>query len=102
MITLLTRFYTLDRGGQTAILFRWSTGLLPSRLVKIVDQCQRTTEIELLLLCCSEFWPILKKISNRRNYQIMGFILILILILRDGELQHAVDYSENSGSRIAE
>jgi hypothetical protein len=29
----------------------------------------------------------------------MGFILILIL--QNGELRHAVDYSENSGSKIS-
>jgi hypothetical protein len=29
-------------------------------------------------------------------------IMILILILRNSELWHAVDYSENSGSPIAE
>ncbi len=29
-------------------------------------------------------------------------MLILILILRNSKLQHAVDYSENSGSGIAE
>jgi hypothetical protein len=74
------------------------------------------------------FLPIFKNVSKRRNYQIMGLIPILILILwnselwnselrnsklrnselrnseprnselRNSKLWHAVDYSENSGS----
>jgi hypothetical protein len=45
---------------------------------------------------------IFKNVSKRRNYQIMLLIPILILILGNSELQHAVDHSENSGSRIAD
>jgi hypothetical protein len=50
------------KGGQTAILVCWSAGLLVrcpadyrnvSGLEKIVDQRQRTTEIELPLVRCS-------------------------------------------------
>jgi hypothetical protein len=46
------------------------------------------------------FGQFFKNISNRRNYQLMR--LILTLILRNSTLQHAVDYSENSNSGIAE
>ncbi len=85
-----------SKGGQTAILIHWSTAQQTTKT--IVGQRQRTTGIELPLFHCSEFWPIFKNILNRRNYKIMG----LILILRNSELRHAVDHSENSGSGIAE
>jgi hypothetical protein len=51
-------------GGQTAILVHWSAGPLPSMQTTemLADQRQWTTEIELPLFPCSEFWPIKKNI----------------------------------------
>ncbi len=82
-------------------------------LVKIADQRQRTTEMELPLFRI--FWPNLSNVSKRRNDQTMGGQQNSELHdsqlrnsqlrnsqLRNSQLRHAVDYSENSSSGIAE
>jgi hypothetical protein len=74
--------------------------------------------MELLLFCF--FWPIFKNIYEKKLSNNRGLIPIPILMnsklwnsefrkselrnskLRNSWLRHALDYSENSGSRIAE
>jgi hypothetical protein len=64
------------------------------------------TEMELPLFRCSAFFGLFLKIfQGEEMSKYWGLIPILILMnskLRNSELLHAVDYSENRGSGIAE